>query len=286
MKTVGIYPGRENDVDFLGTLRVLNSLGKNAVPAMHASLEGEIRTAVGEELYASIKFMDDVEFFTKPDVMIVLGGDGTILKAARSCAVGGVPILGINLGRIGYMAELEIDEVDMLGRICDGDYTVERRMMLEADMGGERLFALNEAVVGGASIFRIVEIELYCDDKPVNRYRADGLIASTPTGSTAYSMSAGGAVVDPRMEALLITPICSHSLNATPLVFSAQSELRVKNITSREEKLYINIDGCEMRTVSLGESVSFRKSKETVSFIRIKDGGFYDVLRHKMADRH
>ncbi len=285
MKTVGIYTSRENDTDFLGTLRVLNSFN-NIIPAMHASIENKVRAALGNEICSGISFMDDGDFFTKPDIMIVLGGDGTILKAARSCAVGGVPILGINLGRIGYMAELELDELHMLDRICTGDYKVERRMMLEADIGGERLFALNEAVVGGASIFRIVEIELYCDENPVNRYRADGLIASTPTGSTAYSMSAGGAVVDPRMEALLITPICSHSLNATPLVFSAESELRVKNISSREEKLYINIDGCEMRTLSLGESVCFRRSSEAVSFIRLKDGGFYDVLRHKMADQH
>ncbi len=286
MKAIGIYQDPKNDVDFLGTLRVINALGGRWQVIMHRSLRDKLCAALSDDVCRAIYFADDAELFSAPDMMIVLGGDGTILKAARSCAAGNIPILGINLGRIGYMAELELDELSAFDRLQSGDYKVERRMMLEADIGGERLFALNEAVVGGASIFRIVEIELYCDGKPVNSYRADGLIASTPTGSTAYSMSAGGAVVDPRMEALLITPICSHSLNATPLVFSAESELRMKNITVREEKLYINIDGCETRTLSFGESVTFRRSAETVSFIRLKDGGFYDVLRHKMADRH
>ncbi len=273
-------------MDFLGTLRVINAIGGRWQVIMHCSLRDKLCDALSDDVCRAIHFADDAELFSMPDMMIVLGGDGTILKAARSCAAGNIPILGINLGRIGYMAELELDELSALDRLQSGDYKVEHRMMLEADIGGERLFALNEAVVGGASIFRIVEIELYCDGKPVNSYRADGLIASTPTGSTAYSMSAGGAVVDPRMDALLITPICSHSLNATPLVFSAESELRMKNITTREEKLYINIDGSETRTLSYEESVTFRRSSETVSFIRLKDGGFYDVLRHKMADKH
>lgn len=286
MKTIGIYRGTENDVDFLGTRRVIDALSSEVSVIMHTSLKSGLEAALGARTCARIEFVDDDILFTKPEVMIVLGGDGAILKAARRCAISGMPLLGINLGRIGYMAELELDELHMLRRLESGEYKVERRMMLEADVGGERLFALNEAVVGGSSIFRIVEIELYCDGKPVNCYRADGLIAATPTGSTAYSMSAGGAVIDPRMDAMLITPICSHSLNATPLVFSAQSELVMKNVTLREEMLYINIDGCEMRTLMLGESVAIRRSNETVGFIRLKDGGFYEVLHHKMADRH
>ncbi len=286
MKTIGIYRGIENDADFLGTRRVIDALSPETAVLMHCSLKEELEAAWGEKACARIEFADDDILFKKPEIMIVLGGDGTILKAARQCAIGGIPLLGINLGRIGYMAEIELDELHMLGRLESGEYKVERRMMLEADVGGEQLFALNEAVVGGASIFRIVEIELYCDGKHVNSYRSDGLIAATPTGSTAYSMSAGGAVVDPRMDAMLITPICSHSLNATPLVFSAESELKMKNVTLREEKLYINVDGCEVRPLAFGESVTIRRSRETVSFIRLKEGGFYEVLRHKMADRH
>ena len=286
MKTIGIYPSTTNDIDFLGTSRVIDTLGERAVLMVHESLENSLCGALGEDVRKRVRFASDEILYTAPDAMIVLGGDGSILKAARRCAGSGVPILGINLGRIGYMAEIELDELSMLIRLTDGEYKVEHRMMLEADIGGERPFALNEAVLGGASIFRIVEIELYCDRNMVNRYRADGLIASTPTGSTAYSMSAGGAVVDPRMDAMIVTPICSHSLNATPLVFSAQSELIMKNVTEREEKLYLNLDGCEMRTLTYGDTVTLRRSDKTVGFIRLKDGGFYEVLRHKMADIH
>lgn len=284
MKVVAICPNIIKDPDLFGAVRVINALRGKVSLMMQSELLEKISEAYGAHLCDDITFADDDIFFAKPDVMIVLGGDGSILKAARKCAQSGVPILGINQGRVGYMAELELDELSMLDRIVSGDYRVENRMMLEADVGNERLFALNEAVLGGASVFRIVEIELYCDGNLVSRYRADGLIASTPTGSTAYSMSAGGAIVDPRMEALLITPICSHSLSATPLVFSARSELTMKNVTMREDALYLNIDGSEERTLLYGESVTFRRCARTVGFIRLKDGGFYDVLHRKMSE--
>lgn len=234
----------------------------------------------------TVEFVHRDRFFSEPDVIIALGGDGTILRVARNCAATGVPIIGINLGRIGYMAELELDELSMLDRLFTDDFQIEKRMLIEVEVGDERLFALNEAVLGGDSVFRIVEIELWCGKNKVNRYRADGLIAATPTGSTAYSMSAGGSVVDPGLEAIMITPICSHSLNATPLVFSAESELTMKNVTSRAEKLYLNLDGCEIRELAYGEEAKIRRSDKIVSFIRLKDGTFYDVLQRKMADIH
>lgn len=286
MKTIGIYPNTVNDMDFLGTAKVIDTLRGKARIMMHESLRAQLCASLGDGVCNVVDFAADRELYTAPDAMVVLGGDGTIIKAARQCMAGKIPLVGVNLGRIGYMAELEPHELHLLERLCGGDYTVESRMMIEAMLGGKRLFALNEVVLGGESVFRIVEIELYCDGNLVNCYRADGLIASTPTGSTAYSMSAGGAVVDPRMEALLITPICSHSLSATPLVFSAESELKIKNVTMREEKLYLNADGCETYPLMYGETVTVRRCKESVGFIRLKEGGFYEALRHKMADRY
>ncbi len=283
LKTFGIFPNTEKDSKLFGTAKVCGYLKNKADVLVHNSLRDKLAEALGGTA-DGIRFVDDGELFERSDVIITLGGDGTIIKAARSCAVTGVPIVGINLGRLGYLAELELDEICLLDRVLDGDYETEKRMMLEAKVGGETLFALNEAVIGGASIFRIVDTELYCGGKKVNKYRADGIIASTPTGSTAYSMSAGGAVVDPGMEALLITPICSHSLSATPLIFSADCVLSVKNVSEREPELYLNVDGCEVRRIGFGESVEIRKSPYSVTMLRLKDGGFYEVLHRKMAD--
>lgn len=278
MEIIGIYPNPDNDIDFLGTSMVLDKLcGCDII--MPRELCGRFSAS------QNIRFVDSDTFFTQPSAIIVLGGDGTILKVARKCAVSGVPIIGINLGRIGYMAELELNELSLLEKLFKGEFKIEKRMMLEAEVNGERLFALNEAVFGGDSIFKIVEIELWCDGNKVNSYRADGLITATPTGSTAYSMSAGGPVVDSRLEAILATPVCSHSLNAIPLVFSASSELVIKNVTERVEKLYLNLDGCEVRELAYGESVKIRRSDKTVSFIRLKDGSFYERLRRKMSDK-
>ena len=285
MKTVGIFPNTDNDIDLLGTMRVIDTLSGIAHILVGRALYEKLAPSIDKKTAESLTFVDDGELFSRAEILAVLGGDGTILKAARQCTSQDIAIIGINLGRIGYMAELELVEVDKLRRVVLGDYNVEKRMLIEAEVGGERLFALNEAVIGASSIFRMVEIGLSCDGNQVNRYRADGLIVATPTGSTAYSMSAGGAVVDPRMEALIVTPICSHSLNATPLIFSAESELCITNVTAREDALYLNVDGCEMRRLPYGAQVRIHRSSESVRFIRLKDGGFYEVLYKKMADK-
>lgn len=285
MKTLGIFPNTDNDIDLLGTMRVINTVSDKARILIGESIKEKLLPSLDKKSEKNVSFVSEDILFFEPDMLAVLGGDGTILKAARRCASRDISIIGINLGRVGYMAELEISEISELSKVLSGDHYVENRMMLEADLGGDKLYALNEAVIGGSSIFRMVELELYCDGKLVNRYRADGLIISTPTGSTAYSMSAGGAVVDPRMRALIVTPICSHSLKATPLIFSSDSKLTVKNVTEREDALYLNVDGCEMRKLSYGSAVTVTGSDESIKFIRLKDGGFYEVLNKKMADK-
>lgn len=284
MKKIGLFPNTDKDTDFLGTAKVIAFLSGKAEVLIHEELRDKLRFALGDEICGVVRFVVENELFTAPDVMITLGGDGTIIKAARSCSHSRIPILGINFGRIGYLAELELNELHMLDRIIAGDYSIEKRMMIEADMGPERYFALNEAVVGATSIFKMSELELFCDGKKVGKYRADGLIVSTPTGSTAYSMSAGGAVVDPRAEAILVTPICSHSLSATPLIFASCSELEVKNVSLRDEYLVLGIDGVQMCHITYGSSVKIRKSGESVEMIRLKDGGFWDVLHRKISE--
>ena len=286
MKTIGIFPNAEKDINYSGTSKVVAALGKKARLLFDIGQREQLTPVLGEQFEHQVEFVSADEFTARSEAVVVLGGDGSILKAARRCAPADVPLLGINLGRVGYMAELELDELDLRDRLLSGEYRIERRMLLEAELpDGRRGFALNDAVLGGESLFRMVEIELYCDGKLVNRYRADGLIASTPTGSTAYSLSAGGAVIDPCMDTIMVTPICTHSLNAVSVVFSAASKLGLRNASQRESNLCLCLDGCEFYRLGYGESVYIGRSTLEVSFIRLKDGGFYDVLRRKMAER-
>ena len=226
--------------------------------------------------------------YTEANILIVLGGDGTILEAARRAAQRGTPILGINMGRLGYMAELEMSELSQLHRLFTGEYELEKRSMLRVELrapSGELrsfCYALNDAVISNGSVSRIIDLELSESGTPVTTYRADGLIIATPTGSTAYSMSAGGAIVDPHVECFCVTPICPHSFIARPLVFSDKSTLEIKNVCVREKMLYLTVDGKMNFELYRNQVVRITKSSMETNLIRLKPCGFYKKLRQKM----
>ena len=229
--------------------------------------------------------------YAEANIIIVLGGDGSILEAARRAAHRQIPILGINLGRLGYMAELEMSELDLLGRLFTGDYDLEKRSMLRVELlanGALKSFsyALNDAVISNGSVSRIVDLELHENGMPFTKYRADGLIISTPTGSTAYSLSAGGAIVDPSVPCVLVTPICPHSLTARPLIFSDNSVLEVCNICVREKMLYLTIDGKMNFELYRNQTVRVTKAKLQTDLIRLKPSSFYNKLRQKMGNSY
>lgn len=230
------------------------------------------------------------EVYANAEIAVVLGGDGTILEAARRAAPRATPILGINLGRVGYMAELELNELDMLPRLMSGDYTIDVRSMLQVEqysVAGKlksHTYALNDAVISNGSIARIVDLELSENGLPVTRYRADGLIIATPTGSTAYSLSAGGAIVDPRLGCFCVTPICPHSLGARPLLFPDNAVLQVKNTCQRERNLFLTVDGRTNYELFRNETVRISRSDLVTNLIRMKNNGFYHILRMKMTE--
>lgn len=230
--------------------------------------------------------------YAEADIVIVLGGDGSILEAARRAATRGTPILGINFGRLGYMAELEAGDLDALHRLFTGDYKLERRMMLRVDLlgcGGELksfCYALNDAVVSNGSVARVIDLELRENGEAVTTYRADGLIIATPTGSTAYSMSAGGAIVDPTVPCFCVTPICPHSFAARPLIFPDRSVLEICNICAREKMLYLTVDGKMSFELLRGQTVRVTRSKLETKLIRFRKSGFYRVLCQKLRDSH
>lgn len=236
------------------------------------------------------KYLPLDSLYSEADILIVLGGDGTILEAARRAAQRGTPILGINLGRLGYMAELEMGELSLLDKLFEGDYTLEKRAMLRVELlsaGGELRsfsYALNDAVISNGSISRIVDLALSEGGVPVATYRADGLIIATPTGSTAYSMSAGGAIVDPRVSCVCVTPICPHSFIARPLIFSDDAVLEVRNVCAREKMLYLTVDGRMNFELYRNQTVRITKSNLETNLIRLKACGFYMKLRQKMGN--
>jgi NAD+ kinase len=238
----------------------------------------------------NIYFLPIEKLYDEADLVIALGGDGTILDCAKKMARRGKPILGINLGHLGYMAELEMDELAALDKIIEGDYRLDERAMINVevfDKNGAMKYqscALNDAVISNGSVSKIINLELYAEDNLVTSYRADGLIVSTPTGSTAYAMSAGGSIADPKVKCMLVTPICPHSFIARQLIFSDDTQIKIKNVSVREKSLMLTLDGKSNCELFKDDSVKFTKSNLTVKLVRLKDCSFYSILSQKMTN--
>ena len=240
----------------------------------------------------SFRYLPMDALYEEADAMIVLGGDGTILETARRASAVDKPILGVNLGRLGFMAELELNELSCLSRLINDDFRLETRAMIRVELLSEhgelRSFchALNDATISNGSVSRIIDMALSENGAPVTTYRADGLIVATPTGSTAYSMSAGGAIVDPGVPAFCVTPICPHSFAARPLIFSDRSTLEIKNICMREKMLYLTVDGRMNFEVYRNQIIRITKSEQVTKLIRFKQNGFYQKFCRKMREAH
>lgn len=236
-----------------------------------------------------IEYIPLDKLYQSADIILLLGGDGTILEAARRAIPAMRPMIGVNLGRLGYMAELELNEIDRLSDVVAGRYRIDERMLLKVEIldctGKTRYvsFALNDAVLSNGSIARIVDFKLSEGGSEIADYRADGVIVATPTGSTAYSMSAGGAIVDPRLSCMCVTPVCPHSLGSRPLIFPANACLEIKNTCNREKMLFLTIDGKSNHELVFGERVRITESDMRARLIRLDDNGFYDRLRSKMS---
>lgn len=241
--------------------------------------------ALKEELSESqAQFLAFEKMIDECDVIIPVGGDGTILHAAKF----GKPVLGINAGRIAFMAGLEPSELDLLVNLKDGNYKTDKRMMLTAVVNdGQKDIAyshcINDVVAVRGEQIKMVEIAVECDGRTINDYFTDGIIIATPTGSTAYNLSAGGPVVDPEIESLLLTPVCTHSLFSRTLIFKPDATLVLKALS--EEGMIVSCDGSETITVPCGGSVTVKRAPMDAEFIRIKADAFHDVLNNKLAQR-
>ena len=221
------------------------------------------------------------------DLMLVLGGDGTMIATARMLGDIEVPVMGVNYGGLGYLAEFPLEELfSALEAILAGDYKVQERLMLTVELRrGEELITknrvLNDVVVNKSALARIIEIETYLNNQFLNRFRADGLIVSTPTGSTAYNLSAGGPIIFPSMNAVVITPICPFTLSNRPIVVPDDSVIEVRLMTKNEE-VALTLDGQVGFPLQAGDRALIRKSNATFNLVQPANRNYFDVLRNKL----
>ena len=251
--------------------------------------ENKVDVFIGEELSPLIgqkeKSLPREKLCQVSEILISLGGDGTMLASARAVGEHKIPILGINLGGVGFLTEINSNDLqNTLNKLKKGDYFIEKRMVLETEVEGVKKldqYALNDVVIDKGEVARLFLLHLYLQDEFICSYSADGLIISTPTGSTAYSLAAGGPIINPRMNAIIVSPICPHTLASRPIVFSENETLKVVvELSSREAVL--TIDGQVAFGLKSGSSVLVRKAKHSVNLIKFRDRSFYEILRRKL----
>ncbi|MBQ8802422.1 MAG: NAD(+)/NADH kinase [Tyzzerella sp.] len=221
------------------------------------------------------------------DCVLVLGGDGTIIRAARELRSQDIPLLGINMGTLGYLAEVEVSSIEeSIDRLIAGEIQVEERMMLRGTVNGKlEDIALNDIVLSRTGALRIIQFNIYVNGELLNTYRADGIIISTPTGSTAYNLSAGGPIVEPTAAMIVITPICSHALNTSSIVLSAEDEIVLEIGEGRDgriEEAGISFDGERNIEVHTGDKVVIQKAEHTTKLLKLSKVSFLEILRKKM----
>ena len=238
----------------------------------------------------NVTFFDSTDSLIEAsDVALTIGGDGTIVHAARHASPLKKPLLGINMGRLGFVAGLEADELHMLKRLTTGDYTTEKRMMLRIvhtnASESREFYSINDAVISRGSLSRLIDIDVSLDKDYICHYRSDGLIFSTPTGSSAYSLAAGGPVVEPTMKCIVMTPICPHSLFGRSVIFSHHSELVVAASCDDDTEVFLTIDGAKTIIVKRDDRITVTSSELGAEFIVLKDKSFYRVLHDKFAEK-
>ena len=233
--------------------------------------------------YLKEKNIQEVFGVEQADLIISLGGDGTMLISVKEAIRGNIPVLAINMGSLGYLAEIKPqDAVKMLQDYENGNYKLEERSFLEVRYEDNIFYGLNELVITkGGHEAHLIQVEVYSNDIFVNKYRADGIIVATPTGSTAYSLSAGGSIVHPGLNALTITPLAPQSLTARPIIVNGCEVLSFK-ATSRDDAVHLNIDGNQWFQIQKGDLVSARISDKKVKIIKPMNSDYYSILRQKL----
>ncbi|MBE6911633.1 MAG: NAD(+)/NADH kinase [Oscillospiraceae bacterium] len=283
MKKILLNPNPTRDINLECTKKVAAFFKENGVAV---SISEEVEGA--ESAGAKVEPFD--EAVKDADLVISFGGDGTLLDTASRVSSLGIPVLGINIGRIGYMAEIESHEIEYLQHILDGDYKVEERMMLDISVrrGNEVVFedvALNDAVIFKSGVSWTIDMDIYADNMFISRYSGDGVIVATPTGSTAYSLSAGGPIIDPLARNITITPVCTHALTAKPIVLFYKRVINIIPHNKKDKASAVSADGGKEFELLNGDVLTIKMSDTKTKLIHVKNNNFYDVLYTKLSDR-
>ena len=255
----------------------------------------EVKICLPFEVDRSYDLPNDLRFsrldreLPTASLVICFGGDGTILHMAKAATRSGVPILGVNIGTMGFMAELESTELQELRRIASGDYFIDERMMLDVTVLRDRdiIFhdiCLNDAAITKGAVARIVHLKVECDDIQVLECGGDGVIVATPTGSTAYSLSAGGPIVEPEANSILITPVCAHDVASRSIVVSQNRYVTVGLTHNARRNAFLSVDGGKATKINMGDVITIRKSNLTTKLIRLKTRSFFDVVNMKFKN--
>ena len=283
MKNVILTPNPYRDKNFQ-TVRDAMAVLKSAGIEPKICLPFDVDRSF--ELPRDIRFSKLDRELPNAELVICFGGDGTILHMAKTATRKGLPILGVNIGTMGFMAELESTELDKLARLANDDFTLDKRMMLDVTVHRDRdiIFhdiCLNDVVITKGAVARIVHLSVKCDGVQAMECGGDGVIIATPTGSTAYSLSAGGPIVEPEAHNIIITPICAHDVGSRCMVDSDERQIAVELVKNPHRNAYVSVDGGKAQKLNMGDKVVIRKSRLETKLIRLKDRSFYDVLNLK-----
>lgn len=236
-----------------------------------------------------VRFMEEAQAYEHCDVIVTVGGDGTILHAAQQSLGYGKPLLGINIGRMGFLATVEADEMEKLERLAKGDFSLDQRALLSVSVNGKNCFhqtALNDVVIGKSVLSKTVEVQIFCDNILVNHFQGDGVVVATPTGSTAYSLSAGGPILDAHINGIVVTPICAHSLTSAPLVLSAERRLRITLSAPQEpHTALLSCDGRNPEMISFYDTVDVALSDKCIKLICFDEADQFDAIDTKLKGR-
>lgn len=263
--------------------RILNNAGVDTRICLPFSTEG-----TDIKFPRQVACCDMQKELPDADILICFGGDGTILHAAKDANTFGIPILGVNMGSVGFMAEVEQSELSLLSKLAVGKYTVESRMMLTVEIrrDGKTVFsdlALNDAVITKGAVARVVEMEVRSDKVPITAFSGDGVIISTPTGSTAYSMSAGGPIVEPTAENIIVTPICPHVVNARSFVLDHRRAVTVRMRSMSRKTAYLSVDGGKAFKLNGGDIMHIRQADTKTNLVRLTGRSFYEIITQKLG---